>query len=290
MEKGSLNEWLEGRGIFFWLFISFLLVGFLGVIDYLTGDELSFSLFYLIPILLTAWYSMSGVAVFISVLSAAVWLYADVKAGQQYSNEVLFFWNTLIRLGFFIVVTYLTSELRKSQRQIQESARTDFSTGTLNSRRFHEILEHELERSSRNKQPFTLIYLDLDNFKQVNSRFGHNEGDKLLQLIAGEIRARIRSTDFLARLGGDEFAILFPEAGQHEAEAIISKVHKQLTELLQENFSFVTFSAGAVTYESLPHSSVETIRIADELMYLVKNGTKNDIRYLVYTEDKTKMM
>lgn len=288
MDKSSLNEWLEKRGIFFWMVLSILLVGLLGICDYSTGTELGFSLFYLIPISLIAWYSKPALGVLISILSAVVWLYADIEAGQEYSNQIFFFWNTLIRLGFFIIVTYLISELKRSQKIIQESARTDYATGTLNARRFHEILEGELQRSRRNQQPFTLIYLDLDNFKQVNSQFGHNEGDRLIRLIAAEIRSKIRSTDFLARLGGDEFAILFPEAGQHEAEAIISKVHDQLSNVFRDKFSFVTFSAGAVTYESTPHSSAETIRIADELMYIVKNGTKNDIRYLVYTEDSAK--
>ena len=272
----------EARSPLFWIITSIALVGMLGVVDYLTGNEVSFSLFYLIPISLTAWYVNPGLGLSISLLSAAAWLVADLSVGESYSHPIIYFWNTLIRLGFFFIVTYLMSELHKTQKAVQTLARTDHITGAINSRYFHELLGIELSRSNRYKRPFTLVYLDLDNFKQVNDRFGHTEGDQLIAFIADELKRPLRNTDVVSRLGGDEFAILFPEAGQQEAEAIISKIYSHLIEQLRQKYPFVTFSAGAVTYIATPISTEEAIKIADELMYSVKNSTKNGVRYSLY--------
>jgi diguanylate cyclase (GGDEF)-like protein len=144
------------------------------------------------------------------------------------------------------------------------------------------MLEIELSRSSRYKRPFTLVYLDLDNFKQVNDRFGHDEGDKLIRFIADQVKGQLRSSDIVARLGGDEFAILFPETGQLEAEIAMSKVRDHLIAQLRPKYPFVSFSAGTVTYMDAPNSAEEAIKFADELMYTVKNSTKNSIRYSLY--------
>lgn len=272
----------EDRSLLFWIITSIVLVGVLGIVDYLTGNEFSFSLFYLIPISLTTWYANPALGLSISLLSAVTWLVADISVGENFSHPIIYFWNTLIRFGFFIVVTYLISELKKAQNAVNNLARTDHITGTINSRYFHELLGIELGRSSRYNRPFTLVYLDLDNFKQVNDRFGHNEGDQLIGFIANELKRQLRNTDFISRLGGDEFAILFPETGQREAEVVMSKIYSHLTLQLGQKFPFVTFSAGAVTYNATPNSTEETIKIADELMYSVKNSTKNGVLYSLY--------
>jgi diguanylate cyclase (GGDEF)-like protein len=140
----------------------------------------------------------------------------------------------------------------------------------------------ELSRSRRYKHPFTLVFIDLDNFKQVNDKFGHAEGDKLIRFIVDELKAQLRNTDIVSRLGGDEFAILFPETAQQEAKVIMSKIYRHVARELHQKYSSVTFSAGAVTYIAVPETITETIKIADELMYTVKNSTKNDIRYSMY--------
>jgi diguanylate cyclase (GGDEF)-like protein len=232
---------------------------------------------------LTTWYVNFKTGLFIAALSAITWAVADFFAGTDYRQPIIYFWNTLIRLGFFVTVTYLIAELHKSQKTIEVLADTDYVTGAMNARRFNRLLEHELNRSRRYKRPFTLVYLDLDNFKQVNDNFGHNEGDQLIKFIAEELKCQIRSTDAVARLGGDEFALLFPEAGRNEVEVIMFKTQTHLKEKLRQSYPFVTFSAGAVTYEAAPHSTVETIRIADELMYSVKASTKNGICYFLYS-------
>jgi diguanylate cyclase (GGDEF)-like protein len=275
---------LEGRSRFFWIIWSVLLVLLLGLIDYSTGNEYSFSLFYLLPIALVTWYANPSLGRWIAFLCAVAWLVADISVGENYSRPIIYFWNTLIRLGFFLIVNYLMSELLKAQKIVQSLARIDAMTGTVNSRYFRELLEVELKRSSRYNQPFTLVYLDLDNFKQVNDKYGHMEGDRLLRFIADELKSRVRSTDIIARLGGDEFAILFPSAGQQEAKILLEKIHASLSGQLNKKYSFITISAGAVTYTAVPVSLEETIKLADELMYSIKNSTKNGIKYSLYPE------
>ena len=272
----------EGRSLLFWVTTNVVLIGALGFMDYVTGHDFSFSLFYLIPISLTTWYANRNLGISSAVLSTVIWLIADIYTRENSLYPLLYFWNTLMRLGFFIIVIYLISELRKTQEVIQTLIHKDHITGAINSRYFHELLEIELRRSSRYKRPFTLVYLDLDNFKQVNDKFGHDEGDLLIKFIADELKRHLRSTDIVARLGGDEFAILLPEAEQQEAKIVISKVHSHLTEQLRQKHSFVTLSAGAVTYIATPNTIIETIKLADQLMYSVKNSTKNGIQYSLY--------
>jgi diguanylate cyclase (GGDEF)-like protein len=277
-----MSKVIKGQRQFLGIFASIVLVGALGVVDYLTGNEFSFSLFYLIPISLTTWYVNRLTGIFFSVLSALTWLAADIFVGEIYSFTFIYFWNTMIRFGFFIVTVYLISELHKTQKAVEFLARMDYITEAINSRYFHELLEIELNRSSRYNLSFTLVYLDLDNFKLVNDRFGHDKGDNLIKFIVDGLKSQLRNTDVVARLGGDEFVILFPATGQQEAEVVMSKISRYLEEQLRQKYSFVTFSAGAVTYISTPNSTEEAIKIADELMYSVKNSTKNGIRYSLY--------
>lgn len=267
----------------FWgILASVLLVGILGALDYLTANEFSFYLFYLLPVCLITWYVHLSTGVIFAVLSTGTWLVADLYSGDEYSNTLILFSNTVIRFGFFIIAAYLVWKLRKSQETVEALARLDYVTEAFNSRYFHELLGVELSRSLRYGLSFTLVYLDLDNFKLVNDRFGHDVGDSLIKFIAEGLRSQLRNSDVLARLGGDEFAILFPETGQEEAEAVMSKVSNYIKDRLSEKYSFITFSAGAVTFMSTPNSTEETIKIADQLMYSVKNSTKNGIRYSLY--------
>ncbi|MHB8776246.1 MAG: GGDEF domain-containing protein [Anaerolineales bacterium] len=278
----KIHEVFEARSPLFWTITSTTLVGVTGIVDYLTGNEISLSLFYLIPISLSAWYANQNLGLSISILSAITWFSAEFAASGHYAHPVMYFWNTLIRFGFFIILTYLVSELHKTQKSVRALAQTDYMTGAINSRYFHELLGFELNRAQRYKRPFTVVYLDLDNFKQVNDKFGHYEGDQFLRLLMDGLKRQLRNTDIVSRLGGDEFAILFPETRQQEAEVIMAKIHSHFTEQFRQKYPFVTFSAGAVTYTAAPNSIAETIKIADDLMYTVKNSTKNGTRHILY--------
>lgn len=100
--------------------LGFVLVGLIGLTDYLTGDELSFSIFYLLPISLTTWYITKQTGIVMSVTSAVVWLMIDLQTGHLYLHPAIPYWNALVRLGFFLIVTYALAALRSSQERKKE--------------------------------------------------------------------------------------------------------------------------------------------------------------------------
>ena len=263
------------------LVISFALVMILGVIDHLTGYDISFSIFYLLPVVLVSWFDKRSHAVIISILSAAVWLFADISSGHIYSHSAIPAWNSIMRLGFFLIVAFSLLEIKKLLEKEQTSARTDFLTGVANSRAFYSFAQIEIDRSARFSRPFTIAYIDIDNFKQVNDRLGHIQGDNLLQSVAKTIKDNIRSIDIVARLGGDEFAILCSETNEENAKTALNKVQKELLSIVKNNDWPVTFSIGAVIC-SKSCDLDELIKEADKLMYTVKERGKNGIKYKIY--------
>jgi diguanylate cyclase (GGDEF)-like protein len=146
----------------------------------------------------------------------------------------------------------------------------------------------EIDRFQRNKQPFTVSYIDLDNFKAVNDNFGHNVGDDVLSAVVRQIKNLLRKTDFIARLGGDEFVLILPDTDQAGAQLLISKIQISLLEEMQKNKWPVTFSIGVLTCINIPQTVNELIKQADDLMYSVKNNGKNSINYSIYEELKQK--
>jgi diguanylate cyclase (GGDEF)-like protein len=155
-------------------------------------------------------------------------------------------------------------------------------TGAANARAFRGRARDEIDRSRRYGRPFTLAYVDLDNFKAVNDRFGHSAGDNLLRLVTDNIRKNLRTTDIFARVGGDEFVLLLPETGPESARAVLDKLQDKVTSSLQEAKWPVTLSVGAVIYLSPPDSVDAMIVQADNLMYQVKHSGKNRIRQEVH--------
>lgn len=258
--------------------IGILLVMLLGAVDHLTGYEISFSIFYLLPVALVSWFDKRSHAVIVSILSAATWLWADISAGNTFSLPAIPAWNSIMRLGFFLITVFSLSEIKKLLEKEQTFARIDFLTGVANSRAFKEIAKMEIDRSARFGRPFTIAYIDIDNFKQVNDMLGHSQGDNLLQSVAKTIKDNLRSIDIVSRLGGDEFAILFSETNEENAKTAINKVKTELLNSIKDNNLSVTFSIGAVTcYKSCDLD--ELIKEADNLMYTVKESGKNRIEY-----------
>jgi diguanylate cyclase (GGDEF)-like protein len=262
-----------------WFLVGVVSIGILGVVDYLTGFEISVSLFYLLPITLVTWQTGKSLGLLVSILSAFVWFLADVLAGNSYSYPIIFLWNTFIRLGFYIVTVYLLVALKTALEQERELGRVDSMTGVFNYRYFSILLQMEIDRARRNKHPITVAYIDLDNFKTINDRFGHSTGDLVLRSVADHIKKNLRSTDIFARLGGDEFGILLPEANQESAEIVLKRIQSSLLQEMCQHGWPVTFSIGVISCLEAPSSVDEIINHADDLMYSVKKEGKNSIAY-----------
>jgi diguanylate cyclase (GGDEF)-like protein len=278
----NAGTFFEKRSKPFWVSVGIAFIIILGIIDYFSGYEISFSLFYLIPILLVVWYIDGRMGLILSFTSAVTWFLADFSAGLTYSNPSIYVWNTLLRMGFYCVVTWLVTTLKRAYKTNQELVRTDYVTGAVSIRYFYELAQIEISRSERYGLPFTIAYIDLDNFKAVNDRLGHSTGDRVLRAVTDAIRRQIRPMDTLARLGGDEFALLLPETGRDQIEMVINRLHSCLVDEMLRNGWMVTFSMGVVTYKEVPNTVDDILKIADRAMYTVKTAGKNGVNYCIY--------
>ncbi|MGD0879661.1 MAG: GGDEF domain-containing protein [Anaerolineales bacterium] len=246
------------------------------------APQLAAGIIYLIPIALLTWLIGQPAGMGAAVASAVVWVGTDIASEESYLPASVYVWNTFIVLGFFVIVVLLLSALKKALDHERELAQTDSLTGAMNRRFFFELLQMEIDRLQRYGHPFTIAYIDIDNFKEVNDRFGHVTGDRVLCLVTAWARRHIRKTDLVARLGGDEFALLLPETGQESALIILTKIQSEiLTGTKSENWP-VTISIGVLTCVSAPLGAQEVIGMVDDLMYTVKHTGKNAIKFSIY--------
>ena len=172
-------------------------------------------------------------------------------------------------------------ELRLSLNREKQLARIDSLTGVANRRAFYELLQRERSRAQRHARVLTIAYIDLDNFKEVNDRFGHQAGDSVLTTVATVMARSLRLADFIARLGGDEFAIVLADTSAEGARHVITKVHSLLDEAMKENGLPITFSIGVVSFTDALGGVEDMIQKADELMYFVKSHGKSNVKYAV---------
>jgi len=273
----TVNNFLGRRSKVSLTVLSITCVLFLGFIDQISGPELSFSVFYIAPILMSTWYTGRNAGIIMSVFAALIWLTADVVTGHQYSHSLIPLWNCLVRFGFFIVITILVYIIRKRLDMEKTFADTDYLTGLKNSRSFYEHVATESLRCKRYRRPFTIAYIDLDNFKSVNDSMGHDSGDDVLRTVAKKIKLSVRQSDVISRQGGDEFAALFPETGYEAAGSIIRNLLPLLSEAMEDNKWPITFSVGAVSFPTPLDTVREMIKTVDDVMYEVKRSGKNNV-------------
>lgn len=256
-----------------------LLISLLGVLNYVSGFEITFSFFYLLPVAIATLYLGRAEGRLTVVMSVLIWAVSNRLAGELYSREIIRYWNIGIRLVVFILFAELLYELKQALANEQILSRTDFLTGINNRREFYNRTDLEILRAKRYGHPTTIALLDLDSFKQVNDQLGHSEGDKLLKIIAQTISSTVRKTDVAARMGGDEFVLLFPDTDQNEAYFAIEKVRTALAGMINNTGLAVTFSLGAITFLSTPESVDVMLNKADKLMYSAKERGKNEVAY-----------
>ena len=249
-----------------------------GLVDYIIASEIGLSIFYLPSIFLTTWFVGAWAGILMSFVSTLTWLGIDLLKATPYSLSVTPYWNALGRLGFFLIVVFLQKALRNEQ----SLARMDSLTKTANRRYFFKLADNEINKSKRYNRPFSVCYIDIDDFKDVNDIYGHKAGDNLLQTVAATVKSNIRSSDIFARLGGDEFVLLFPETKDDEAREAAFKLQELLMRAMKKNRWPVTFSFGVAIFLTPPETPDDMIIKADRLMYSAKSGGKNLIKYKVF--------
>jgi diguanylate cyclase (GGDEF)-like protein len=158
---------------------------------------------------------------------------------------------------------------------------TDDLTRLYNSRYLNQVLRREAKRASRSGRPLSLLFLDLDGFKQVNDHHGHLAGSKALVEAADVISGSARETDIVARFGGDEFSLILPDTGREGAVSVAERIRDRLRVfrfLTSDGLAIrLTASIGVATLPDVAGSAEELLRAADVAMYRVKSGGKDGI-------------
>ena len=176
--------------------------------------------------------------------------------------------------GTLYLIDSLIASRIKLQRKIDMYSLDDL-TGVLNRGAGIRFLEEQLRASKRKKQPITICYMDIDNLKDVNDRFGHREGDRLIVAIVDVIKRNIRETDQIMRIGGDEFVIIFPDCTTDKSKQIMKRIREKIKEVEftanGEKFE-ASFCYGFAEYSKGSHvNTVESLLdMADQQMYKYK--------------------
>lgn len=274
---GPFIRGLERRSPLIKGILTWGLVALIGMADYVTGPQVSSAVFYILPIAAAAWWHGRAGAYLLALAAALAWFAADNWDGTPYSHPAVGYWNGFSRLLLFVIVLELVRSLRRLLETTQRQADTDPLTGLLNRRAFELQAEREIARAQRFGHPFAAMFIDLDNFKQVNDRQGHAAGDAVLTRVAETMRSSLRHADTVARLGGDEFAVLLLEIAPAEAPSVAGDLRQRLLAAMEDMGSGVTFSIGVAVFLEPPADLAGVLTITDRLMYRAKYGGKNTI-------------
>ncbi|MBI5945618.1 MAG: PAS domain S-box protein [Chloroflexi bacterium] len=176
-------------------------------------------------------------------------------------------------------------KIQRLNAELEQLALTDHLTNLYNRRYFMQRGIEELKSAKRNKWPLALLVMDIDEFKKINDTFGHETGDKALQLAANALKSSLRETDVLGRLGGDEFVILLPQTSVQEALLLTERIHRNIAAIRLETPQgrlSLTMSIGiAESNQGTDSDTVENLLVrGDRALYAAKQGGRN--RTVIY--------
>lgn len=260
-----------------WLRRSIILLVLLlvGWCDDLTGYELAFGIFYLVPIAIAAWFDHFKTTVITIAAAALVWIYVDLNSGREYSHNAIMYWNMVIRIIFFSIVALLLFKIRNAVKELTAMAMKDSLTSLNNTRALNLIYEQLKKQHSRKKQSFAIALIDLDGFKAVNDTLGHSVGDEVLIKFAAILKSSVRECDTVARLGGDEFVVLLNQVDLNAAELYEKRLRVNFASSKLNDDYGVNFSMGLRIFKDLPDNLDEATHQADLLMYNAKLNGKS---------------
>lgn len=180
----------------------------------------------------------------------------------------------VVVLALVFTIIYVINQYNGHNDMLYKLSITDPLTGLYNRRYINDFIEMEYNRSSRTQDPFSLVYIDLNNFKRINDSLGHSEGDKVLSDIAEIIIHNIRNYDLAARYGGDEFIIILPKTSYQEALKNMDRLNQAFNAYAVQ-YNHANFSVGFGVADSLDKTLDQMFKIADQALYERKNSQKS---------------
>ena len=213
--------------------------------------------------------------------------FADKEDRKAFSMKDL---SILEAIALYSSVAIERRNYYQSSLNLKKISITDPLTGLLNRRYFEERIAEEMERSRRHKEPFSLIIMDIDNFKDFNDSYGHLAGDEALRCTGHTIRKSIRIIDIAARYGGEEFAIILPTTGKEDAVIIGERIRDEVEKMcfyVKEKtlIAHLTVSIGIATFPDDASGLEDLIDKADKALYKAKRRGKNRVEiYSPYSE------
>lgn len=178
------------------------------------------------------------------------------------------------------ITTNMNSATIVGERHIAEIvglSMRDGLTGLFNHTYFYQQIDMEVSRYVRYNTVVSLLLIDIDDFKNVNDTFGHQEGDRILAAMGRKFSALARNSDICCRYGGEEFALILPLTDIREASAIADRLRTELVESLPDGSTMVTVSIGVVSSEKKIRTSQELVKNADAALYQAKRSGKNRV-------------
>ncbi|WP_373183778.1 diguanylate cyclase [Halomonas campaniensis] len=180
----------------------------------------------------------------------------------------------------YVAVFHNISERKRMEQELEHQATRDHLTGAYNRRAFDAALRQSVSKANQDGEPFALLLFDIDHFKSVNDRHGHEMGDEILRRLAQRIRESLRSTDLLARWGGEEFTILLPDTRLQGAATFAERLRRQIADSRIRGLS-VTVSIGITAYRPGDDAD-QLLSRADDALYRAKKAGRNSV--VIHTE------
>jgi len=242
----------------------------------LIPDDIALLLPYVLAIYLGTFLIGNRSGLFFSAIAIIFWLVSN--SGMLRNMSGVFLVDLAIKSVFIMSLYFIVRYSRKLYADVKDLSLQDELTGLNNRRGFLTLAQYEIRRMERTGDRFSLLYLDIDNFKEINDTRGHREGDKVLSELGSIVMKTTRSVDIAARMGGDEFCILLPGADDGDMRDISARIVRDFAELCSQSSWHATLSVGSVT-TTAEYDLEAVIREGDRLMYAAKRGGKNSIEY-----------
>jgi diguanylate cyclase (GGDEF)-like protein len=245
---------------------------------FILGDPVYSLNMWLVAFLIGAFLSLrpAHIKLFILFVLSGTVIMAVKNIWTLYSSNELQFVFAFRWVNSFINLSIATLLIQRIGLLQQRNATIDALTGILNRHALYPILNQELDRSERYSRPFSVILLDIDEFKVINDTFGHLEGDKVLKELSKLVSGLLRKTDYAGRWGGEEFLLILPETFTTDAQVLAERIREKIeeTHFVDKYYLTASFSVSAYHTGQNPETLLEC---ADKALYQAKNNGRNQV-------------